>query len=84
MKTAGKQLKHKEPGLFHPVIDRTRCEGGHHHECKGKNSPCISACPFLSSLPSFLISSTELGQAEPSRKASFAFMRSWSLDDASD
>jgi NAD-dependent dihydropyrimidine dehydrogenase PreA subunit len=45
MKKAGKQLKHKEPGLFHPVIDRTRCDGGHHHECKEKNSPCISGCP---------------------------------------
>lgn len=37
--------KLKPPGLFIPVIDRTRCEGGFHHECKEKQTPCVPACP---------------------------------------
>jgi NAD-dependent dihydropyrimidine dehydrogenase PreA subunit len=38
--------KEQKPGLFVPVIDRTRCEGGYHHACADANCPCVPACPY--------------------------------------
>jgi len=37
--------KEQKPGLFVPTIDRTRCEGGHHHACAAAKCPCVPACP---------------------------------------
>ena len=37
--------KQQKPGLFVPIIDRTRCEGGHHHACADAKCPCVAACP---------------------------------------
>jgi 4Fe-4S ferredoxin len=37
--------KKHPPGFITPVIDRTRCEGGFHNECKEQSLPCIIACP---------------------------------------
>ena len=31
-------------GLLAPVVDRTRCEGGFHNECKDRSLPCLAAC----------------------------------------
>ena len=30
--------------ILRPVIDRTRCEGGFHNECKDRGMPCLAAC----------------------------------------
>ncbi len=38
-------MKEQKPGVFVPVIDRTRCEGGHHHACAAAQCPCVPACP---------------------------------------
>jgi NAD-dependent dihydropyrimidine dehydrogenase PreA subunit len=35
----------RQAGVLVPVIDRTKCDGGFHHECKEKAMPCIVACP---------------------------------------
>jgi NAD-dependent dihydropyrimidine dehydrogenase PreA subunit len=40
-------MKTQQPGRLVPVIDRTRCDGGFHHECKEKGMPCILACPHI-------------------------------------
>jgi len=37
--------KQQRPGLFAPVIDRTRCEGGYHGACAEARCPCVPACP---------------------------------------
>src|SRR5208283_3034138 len=38
--------KEQKPGIFVPIVDRTKCEGGHHHQCKNAGTPCIKACPY--------------------------------------
>jgi NAD-dependent dihydropyrimidine dehydrogenase PreA subunit len=38
--------KEQKPGLFAPVMNRLKCEGGHHHSCKDQGMPCIAACPY--------------------------------------
>jgi NAD-dependent dihydropyrimidine dehydrogenase PreA subunit len=37
--------KEQRAGLFAPVIDRTRCEGGFHRACGRARCPCVPACP---------------------------------------
>lgn len=39
-------MKEHAPGLFAPAIDRSRCEGGYHHDCKTLGCPCVAACPY--------------------------------------
>ena len=39
--------KEHRVGILRPFIDRTRCEGGFHNECKEQGLPCIIACPNL-------------------------------------
>ena len=36
--------KERRTGILKPVIDRTKCEGGFHNECKDKSMPCLAAC----------------------------------------
>jgi NAD-dependent dihydropyrimidine dehydrogenase PreA subunit len=38
--------KEQKPGLFVPMIDRTKCEGGYHHACADAKCPCVPACPY--------------------------------------
>jgi 4Fe-4S ferredoxin len=39
-------IKEQPPGVFVPIIDRSRCEGGYHQECAILGSPCVAACPY--------------------------------------
>ncbi len=36
--------KERRTGILKPVIDRTKCEGGFHNNCKDKSMPCLAAC----------------------------------------
>ena len=38
--------KEQKPGLFVPVIDRAKCEGGYHHACADAKCPCVPACAY--------------------------------------
>ena len=36
--------KEHRTGILKPVVDRTKCEGGFHNECKEQSMPCLAAC----------------------------------------